>query len=91
VNKALIDYLIRLYAIIANLYPLVFVENIKQFIRQFLKKDFSAEVTNSYMVQFESYYQHYSEMKNESKDSEFLHTLLEKTTKQINNYSTAFL
>jgi len=83
VNKALIDYLIRLYAIIANLYPLVFVENIKQFIRQFLNKDFTADVTNLYMVQFETYYQHYSEILKESKDSEFLFDLLEKTTKQI--------
>jgi ABC-type multidrug transport system ATPase subunit len=85
VNKALIDYLIRLYATIANLYPLVFVENIKQFIRQFLKRDFTAEVTNTYMVQFETYFQHYSEMKKESKDSEFLYTILEKTTEQIRN------
>lgn len=82
-NKALIEYLIRLYAIFANLYPLVSVEIIKQFIRQFLKKEFSAEVTNSYLVQFESNYQQYSELKKESNDSEFLHTLLEKTTKQI--------
>jgi len=83
-NKAIIDYLVRLFAIIANLFPVVSIDNIKQFIRLFLKKDFTAQLINEYIILFENYYEQYKGMKNESKDSEFLYTILEQTTLQIN-------
>ncbi len=81
-NKLLLESLIRLFAYIAALHPLLFIDNVKLFIQSFLRKEFSADILNEYLVLFNDYYNEYSN--NKEKDlSEFIHQITKELTGEL--------
>jgi ABC-type multidrug transport system ATPase subunit len=58
-NKLLLESLIRLFAYIAALHPSLYIDNVKLFIQSFLRKEFSADILNDYLIFFNSYYDEY--------------------------------
>ena len=82
-NKILIEYIIRLFSIIANIYSSVPSANVKDFISSFLKKEFSNEAVKEFVSRFEEYYDKYKQIKN--KKEEPLNEILLKLTREVND------
>lgn len=82
-NKQLLEYLIHLFAIIANIFPFIFLNNVKDFLKSFVLKEFGTEVVNENLALFNTLYQKYSEIMTVSgKDA-----ILEILHKKINSIS----
>ncbi|MDK2977741.1 MAG: hypothetical protein PWP52_455 [Bacteroidales bacterium] len=58
-NKLLLESLVRLFAYIAALHPSLYIDNVKLFIQSFLRKEFSADILNDYLIFFNNYYDEY--------------------------------
>ncbi|OFX26529.1 MAG: hypothetical protein A2041_09505 [Bacteroidetes bacterium GWA2_31_9b] len=83
-NKVLLDYLMRLFAILSTSYPSVFIDNIKQFIRLFLINDFPSDVLNKYILIFDDYVAKYNEESKSANKIIFLESEIREIVKQIN-------
>ncbi|MBI9053967.1 MAG: ATP-binding cassette domain-containing protein [Bacteroidales bacterium] len=82
-NKILIEYIIRLFSIISNIYSAIPRANVKDFISAFLKKEFSHEAVKEFLVQFDTNYNKYQQVKSES--SESLSDILISLTREVND------
>jgi ABC-type multidrug transport system ATPase subunit len=82
-NKILIEYIIRLFSIISNIYSAIPQANVKDFISAFLKKEFSREAVKEFLVQFDNNYNKYQQVKSES--SESLSDILISLTREVND------
>ena len=82
-NKILIEYIIRLFSIISNIYSSVPSTNVKDFISSILKKEFGKEAVKDFVSQFESNYLKYKEVKSENKEP--LKNILLKLTREVND------
>src|ERR1035437_6643932 len=78
----LLDYLLRLFAVIANLYPTLLFENVKDFIKSFLLKELNPEIEAESLQLFYEYYQMYADHKNAPDHPDNLQTLIQ-TIQQI--------
>jgi len=78
----LLDYLLRLFALIANLYPNLLLENVKDFIKSFLLKELNPEIENESLRLFYEYYQMYSDSRNDPDHPDNIQTLIQ-TIQQI--------
>lgn len=58
-NKILIEYIIRLFSIISNIYSAIPRANVRDFISSFLKKEFSQAAVREFLVQFDENYNKY--------------------------------
>jgi ABC-type multidrug transport system ATPase subunit len=81
-DKALLEYLVNMFALIANMYPNLIFENVKDFLKSFLLKEFSVEVANENLRIFNGYYKKYSEIKISHDGIDKLNGLLQKTIEQ---------
>ncbi len=70
------EYLIKMFALIANVYPNLLFENIKEFLKSFLLNNFSDEIANENLQIFKEYYYKFSDLRKlpngESKFNEYL-------------------
>lgn len=69
-NKLLLESLIRLFAYITAHHPSLFVENVKLFIQSFLRKEFSTDILNEYMLLFNDYHDQYKAESKRSNDND---------------------
>jgi len=81
-DKALLEYLINMFALIANIYPHLLFENVKDFLKSFLLKEFNDEITNVNLSLFKEYYKKYSEIKISLDGSDKLNGLLYKLIRE---------
>src|SRR5271166_1988612 len=58
----LLDYLLRIFALIANLYPHLLIDNIKDFLKTSVLKELSVEIESESLKLFSEYYNEYSEL-----------------------------
>jgi ABC-type multidrug transport system ATPase subunit len=84
-NKVLIEYIIRLFSIISNIYSSIPLANVKDFISSFLKKEFSNDVVKDFMILFEENYIKYSEVKTQTSDQQNLNSILLDLTREVND------
>jgi ABC transport system ATP-binding/permease protein len=84
-DKVLLGYLIRLFAIIANIFPHLLLENVSGFIKSFLLKEFSPDLVEEYLALFRDYYKRFAANRDPGGDSGYLHVKLVRTIKEINN------
>lgn len=82
-NKILIEYIIRLFSIIANIYSSIPYTNVKDFISSILKKEFGNDAVKDFIIQFETNYKKYKELKAEKKPS--LNKILLELTREVND------
>lgn len=82
-NKILLEYIIRLFSIISNIYSSVPYTNVKDFISSILKKEFGNEAVKDFIIQFESNYKKYKEVKVEKKQS--LNEILLQLTREVSD------
>lgn len=82
-NKILIEYIIRLFSIISNIYSSIPHANVKDFISSILKKEFGNEAVKDFIIQFESNYKKYKAVKLENKQS--LNDILLQLTREVND------
>jgi len=82
-NKILIEYIIRLFSIISNIYSAIPRANVKDFISAFLKKEFSHDAVKEFLLQFDENYNKYQKVKLESNES--LSDILIKLTREVND------
>ncbi len=73
----LLDYLLRIFAIIANLYPHLLIDNIKDFLKSSVLKELSIEIESESINLFTEYYNEYSELKKLPEDQINLQVLLQ--------------
>jgi ABC-type multidrug transport system ATPase subunit len=59
----LLEYLLRLFALIANLYPNLSFDSVSDFVRSFLLKELSPEIETESLRLFNEYYDAYSSIK----------------------------
>jgi ABC transport system ATP-binding/permease protein len=84
-NKVLLEHLLKIFACIANVYQYLLFENVRDFIKSVLLKDFSDSVIDRNLVVFRDFYYNYSEIaKSSSNKNEMIRLLLEDI-KIINN------
>ena len=69
-NKLLLESLIRLFAYITAHHPSLFVDNVKLFIQSFLRKEFSTDILNEYLVLFSEYHDQYKAESKRSNDND---------------------
>ncbi len=84
-NKVLIEYIIRLFSIISNIYSSIPLANVKDFISSFLKKEFSHDVVKDFMILFEESYTKYSATKTQELNQQNLNTILLELTREVND------
>jgi len=77
-----LDYLLRLFAVIANLYPTLLFENVKDFIKSFLLKELNPEIEAESLQLFYEYYQMYADHKHAPDHPDNFQTLIQ-TIQQI--------
>lgn len=82
-NKILIEYIIRLFSIISNIYSSIPRANVKDFISSFLKKEFSETSVKEFLLQFDENYNNYAKIKTENKED--LSRVLIKLTRDVND------
>jgi ABC transport system ATP-binding/permease protein len=80
-DVVLLEYLLRLFAVIANLFPSLFYKNVKDFIKSFLLKELNPEIENECLRLFDEYYQKYNDAANPGDIENFQHLL--NTVRQI--------
>lgn len=81
-DVVLLDYLLRLFALIANLYPHLLTENIKDFLKTSILKEFSPRIIDESLRLFNEYYAEYSSSKDSSDHQHTLQSLFH-TIQQI--------
>lgn len=82
-NKILIEYIIRLFSIISNIYSAIPRANVRDFISSFLKKEFSQAAVREFLVQFDENYNKYKKIKSEN--NEELREILIQLTREVND------
>jgi ABC-type multidrug transport system ATPase subunit len=78
----LLDYLLRLFALIANLYPYVLTENIKDFLKTSILKELSPQIMAESLRLFNEYHSEYSSIK-DSPDHQYTLQSLFQTIQEI--------
>ena len=78
----MLDYLLRLFALIANLYPYLLPENIKNFLKTSLLKELSPQISAESLRLFNEYYAQYASSKNVADNQATLQALFQ-TIQQI--------
>ena len=81
-DKALLEYLINMFALIANIYPNLIFDNVKDFLKSFLLKEFSDEIANENLRLFREFYNKYSEIKISRDGTDKLNELLKNIIQQ---------
>jgi ABC-type multidrug transport system, ATPase component len=79
----LLDYLLRLFALLANIYPYLLVENIKDFLKSSLLKELDPQIAAESLRLFNEYYQEYATA-HESADNQATVKALFLTIQQVN-------
>jgi ABC transport system ATP-binding/permease protein len=67
-SKLLLEFLIRLFAIIANLYPHLLFDNVKDFVKTFVLKDYSQDIIDKNLQLLSDYYYRYAASSRSSKN-----------------------
>ncbi|MFO7827791.1 MAG: ATP-binding cassette domain-containing protein [Bacteroidales bacterium] len=87
-NKILLETLIKLFALISAVHPSLYIENIKLFIQSFLRKEFSPDILNEYLIIFndyrKEYFDHKEQYASKKEISEFIHKLTSDLVKELN-------
>lgn len=78
----LLDYLLRLFALIANLYPYLLPDNIKNFLKTSLLKEFTPQIASESLNLFNEYYTQYASAQNNIDNQATLQSLFQ-TIQQI--------
>ena len=78
----LLNYLLRLFALLANIYPHLLFENVKDFLRTSFLKELGPEFETESLKLFDEYYHEYSEIKKSPENQINLRILLQ-TIQQI--------
>jgi ABC transport system ATP-binding/permease protein len=87
-NKVLLEYLLKLFALLANIYPYLLYENVRDFIKSVLLKEFSDSVTNKNVFVFQNFYNTYDELgKGSTNKKELVKLLMEDITRIQNEIS----
>ena len=77
-NKMLLETIIKVFALISSLYTVSFIENVRIFIRSYLKKDFSEQVSNEYLLKFNHYFNEFVEQSEQYSSKENVLNLLKQ-------------
>ena len=85
-NKVLLEHIIQLFAIIANMYPPLLFENVRDFIKSFLLKEFNPEIVDKNLRLFIEYYKKYSDNQSLAKEKDYLQIELTQTLHDINKF-----
>lgn len=78
----LLNYLLRLFALLANIYPHLLFENVKDFLKTSFLRELGAEIESESLKLLSEYYQEYSEVKKLPENRVNLQILLQ-TIQQI--------
>jgi ABC-type multidrug transport system ATPase subunit/ABC-type multidrug transport system permease subunit len=76
-DVVLLDYLLRIFALIANLYPNLLLENVKDFLKTSFLKELGIEIGSESLKLFSEYYEEYSELQKLPEDQINLQVLLQ--------------
>lgn len=79
----LLDYLLRLFALLANIYPYLLVENIKDFLKSSLLKELNPQIAAESLRLFNEYYQEYASAR-DGADNQATVKALFQTIQQVN-------
>ena len=93
-NKMLLETIIKVFALISSLYTVSFIENVRIFIRSYLKKEFSEQVSNEYLLKFNHYFNEFVEQNEQYSSKENVLNLLKQifnTVKTELNHNDRFL
>jgi ABC-type multidrug transport system ATPase subunit len=60
-NKVILEYLLKMYALLANAFPSLLFENVRNFIRSVLLKEFSDAVIDKNLIVFQDFYNKYKD------------------------------
>lgn len=80
-NTYLLNHMVRLFAVFANIYPSIVIDNIKQYIRLSLKSEYPVQVINEYIELFE---ENYKNFKNRN-DKDLLTKAIDDSVEEINS------
>jgi len=81
-DVVLLDYLLRLFALIANLYPYLLTDNIKDFIKTSILKELSPQIAAESLRLFNEYHSEYASAR-DSSDYQYTLQSLFQTIQQI--------
>ncbi len=82
-NKVLLEYILKLFALLANIYPFLLYENIRDFIKSVLLKEFSDSVIDKNILIFQNLFQQYQVIRNSMTDKKEMSELLFKDIAEI--------
>ncbi|MDA3954723.1 MAG: hypothetical protein PF485_13830 [Bacteroidales bacterium] len=82
-NKLLLETLIKIFALISSLYTVSFIENVRFFIRSFLKEEFSDQILSEYFIKFNNYFNEYVEKSDQYKSKDEIYKLLEQIVNDV--------
>ncbi len=83
-SKAFLEYSIQLFALVANLFPLLIYSNVRDFIRNILLKEFSLQVVEQHMMTFQGLYQQYAQIRAMPEGDQQIRNILLETLAKIN-------